>query len=136
MRWGFVLLGFAVIAGVIYFYLPKIREFLFRRKLRRLTPAESASAVFRHMRILMHLPESTTVSELAEASHTFWKEQEIFLLLDVLLYGQNSEAENAEGLTESYQKWHEIYTMYLKEQAQKRRQDARNKRKQQKTPQA
>jgi len=128
-RWGFVLLGFAVIAGIIYFFMPRIRETLFRKKLIRMTSAESAGAVFRRMRQTMKLPESTTVSELAGCSLPFFTEQNLFHDLDILLYSEASEADSSvmtsQQIALQYQKWQDSRAQFLKEQAQKRRQEAK-----------
>ena len=128
MRWGFVLLGFAVIAGVIYVYLPKIRESLFRKRIRRLAPYESAAAIFRHTCQLMGLPSSTTVNELAGQSSVFCSERTLFDQIDIVLYGQ-AENLTSQQLAVLYQDWHDSRAKYLKEQAEKRRQEAKAKRK-------
>ena len=128
MRWGFVLLGFAVIAGLVYIYLPQIRESLFRKRIVKLTPSESAAAVFRHMCQLMHLPSSTTVNELAGRSSVFCPESTLFDQINILLYGQ-PENLTSQQLALLYQNWHDCRVKYLKEQAEKRRQQAKAKRK-------
>ena len=128
MRWGFILLIFALIAGVVYVYLPRIRESLFRKQILRLAPSESAAAVFRHMCGLMHLPSSTTVSELAGQSQAFCSERTLFDQLDMLLYG-HAEQITSQQIAVLYQNWHDSRAQYLKEQAEKRRQEAKTKRK-------
>jgi len=134
-RWGFVLLVFAGISGIIYLYLPRIRESLFRKRILRLAPSETAAAVFRHMCQLMHLPSSTTVNELAVQSQAFCSERTLFDQMDMLLYG-HAEALTPQQIALLYQNWHDSRTQYLKEQAEKRRQEAKTKRKNQKTQKA
>lgn len=139
-RWGFILLGFGVIAGIVYFFLPRIREKLFRKRISRLSPAESAAAVFLRMRHVMHLPESTTVRELAEASLPFFAEPEFFSALDVLLYSHVSEADSSvmtsQQIALQYQKWQDDRIQFLKDQAKQRRQEAKLNRQKQKTQKA
>lgn len=127
-KWGFILLGFGVIAGIFWIFLPRIRETLFRKKLLRMTPSESAAAIFRRMRQILKLPESITVKELSERSEPFFTEQTLFHALDILLYSQNSEtAVSSQQIAQQYQSWQDSYVQFLKEQAQKRRQEAKSK---------
>ena len=127
MQWGFVLLIFAIFAGILYFLLPRIREALFQKRLRSLPASECASAVFQHMRLLMHLPESTTVQELAQNSAPFFREAELFDVLDVLLYHPSVQEEPSIPLAEFYQNWFTSRTQFLKEQAQKQKQERKLK---------
>lgn len=122
MQWGFVLLIFAILAGTIYFLLPRIREALFRKRLHSMPSSECASAVFQHMRLLMHLPDSTTVQELAQKSAPFFSEADLFDALDVLLYHPSQQIEPSISLAVSYQNWADARSQFLKEQAQKAKQ--------------
>ncbi|MBR7083941.1 MAG: hypothetical protein IKI37_02015, partial [Oscillospiraceae bacterium] len=116
------LLIFGILAGIIYFLLPRIREALFRKRLHTMPASKCASAVFQHMRLLMHLPESTTVQELAQESASFFHEAVLFDVLDVLLYHPSQQEEPSISLTESYQNWANARSQFLKEQAQKQKQ--------------
>ncbi len=137
---GFALLGFAALAGIIYFLLPRIREKLFQKRLLRMTSAESAAAVFRRMRHILNLPESTTVKELSEQSLPFFKEQAVFDALDILLYSHVPETETVvmtpQQIAQQYQTWLENRVQFLKEQAQKQKQEAKLNRQKQKTQKA
>ena len=136
-RWGFVLLGFGIIAGIIYFLLPRIRETLFWKKLLRMAPAGSAAAVFRRMRHILKLSESITVRELAERSAPFFTEPDLFEALDILLYSHDSDTVmSSQQIAQLYQTWYDNRVLFLKEQAQKRRQETKLNRKKQKTQNA
>ena len=126
-QWGFLLLILVFLAGMIYFLLPRIQEALFRRRLGKLSPSACASAVFRHMRLLLHLSDSTTVQELAQKSAVFYPETALFEALDVLLYQPPQQTEPSISLAEFYQNWADSRTQYLKEQAKKQKQEQKNK---------
>ena len=127
MQWGFVLLIFGILAGIIYFLLPRIREAFFRKRLYSMSSSECASAVFQHMRLLMHLPESTTVQELAQKSASFFHEAALFDVLDVLLYHPSQQEEPSLSLATAYQNWADARSQFLKEQAQKQKQQKKLK---------
>ncbi len=129
-EWGFVLLGLALLAFVIYLLMPRIRENLFRKRILTMTPQESASAIFQHMRRILRLPDSTTVCELAEHSRPFCPESALFSALDVLLYSHETEKPmTSPQLAETYCRWQANHVQFLKEEAQKQKLQAKAKRK-------
>lgn len=137
MKWGFVILVLALLAGVIYLKFSAIQEYFFRKQLRRMTPQPCAVALFQHMRRRMRLSDSTTVQELAVHSRFFCpadetaRFEEFFTAMDVLLYDcdcQKSEAElqtkhsmTTEQLAETYCRWQALREQFQKEQAQQKR---------------
>ncbi|MDE6087739.1 MAG: transglutaminase-like domain-containing protein, partial [Oscillospiraceae bacterium] len=137
MRWGFVILIFALLAGVVYFKLPAIQEFFFRKKLLHMTPQTCAAALFQHMRRQLRLSDSTTVQELAAHSRFFCPVDEtacfnaFFTAIDVLLYDfdcqkqktelQTQEMMTAPQLAGTYLKWQAFRKQFLKEQAQQKK---------------
>ncbi len=131
IRWGYAMLVFALLAGIAYFSMPHIREAFFRKRILRMQAFDSAAAIFRRMRLLEHLPESTTVRELANHSARFYPEPMLFDHLDILLYSHTavSGSVTAAQLAGFYQDWCEKRTQFLKEQAQLRKQQAKANRK-------
>jgi len=128
-QWGFVLLIFALLAGLVYIRLPQIREHFFRKKIARMTPQQSAAAIFQHMRRLLRLSDSTTVSELAEHSRSFCPDNALFDAIDVLLYSHAQYSMTSPQLAETYERWQADRALFLKEEAQKRKQMRKAKRK-------
>lgn len=133
MQWGFVILGLSVLAGLIYFSIPHIRERIFRKKLIHMTSQQSASALFQHMRRQLRLPDSTTVDELALQSRIFCPENALFEALNVLLYRHNSVTDTSvmtsEQLAEAYIQWQACREQFEKEQAQKQKRNVKRKEK-------
>ncbi|MDE5885628.1 MAG: transglutaminase-like domain-containing protein [Oscillospiraceae bacterium] len=137
MQWGFVILVLALLAGVIYFKLPTIQEFFFRKKLLHMTPQTCAVALFQHMRRQLRLSDSTTVQELAARSRFFCPADAtacfdaFFAAIDVLLYdcdcqNQKKELQTQEMMTAlqlagTYLKWQAFREQFLKEQAQQKK---------------
>ena len=130
MRYGFILLGLALIAGIIYYLMPRVREAVFCKRLLKLSPSECASHIFCHMRLQMRLPDSITVRELARHSHAFYCGQPLFDSLDILLYNQSPDsAMTSSELALAYQNWRDSRVQFLKEQELQRRQNAKDSRK-------
>ncbi len=120
MLWGFVLLGLAVLAAAGYFLAPHVQEWYFRRSLSRMQPAQAAAAIFRRMRRLLHLPDSTTVMALAEQSAIFCQNTALFEAMNALLYDTDAETPmTAEALRNEYIQWQSARTAYHKEQKAK-----------------
>ena len=115
MRWGFVMLGVFLIVLVIWLLLPMLRERMFRRRLQKLTPEAAASVIFCRMRHTMHLPDCTTVNELAEESAPFFEEPALYAQLDERLYSTDTAAQPAE-VAAAYVRWDEAHKRYVKEQ--------------------
>ncbi|MDE5737256.1 MAG: transglutaminase-like domain-containing protein [Oscillospiraceae bacterium] len=131
MLWGFVILALVILAGIIYMIIPRIREKNFRKKLIRMTPQQSSSAIFQHMRRQLRLPDSTTVNELAKHSSIFYPKNELFQALNVLLYRHNPVTEKfimtSQQLAEAYIQWQASWKQFQKEQAQKQKQEKKRK---------
>lgn len=125
MQWGFVLLLLALFAGMIYWKLPAMQEFFFRKKLLHMTPQQCATALFQHMRRQLRLPDSATVNELAFQSRFFCPESELFTALDVLLYSHKQATESdimtTPQLARTYLQWQASREQFEKEQAQRRK---------------
>ncbi len=120
MLWGFVLLGIALLVLAVWLLLPRLREWYFRRRTAKMQPQNAAAAIFRRMRNTLHLPESATVMELAEASKAFAPSSELYTRLDTLLYAQETEAAvTAEALTAAYIAWQDARTAHEKETKKK-----------------
>ncbi len=124
MIWGFVLLGLCGLAAMLYFLMPMLREKYFRRRLAKLPPHAAASAVFRRMRKVMHLADSTTVMAIADMSEAFGgnliEMQAFFANLDLLLYSSEVRTDvTTVQLTEAYVQWQTDRHAY--EKAQKRK---------------
>ncbi|MDE6729307.1 MAG: transglutaminase-like domain-containing protein [Oscillospiraceae bacterium] len=122
MRWGFVILILALIAGLLYWKLPAIQEFFFRKKLLHMTPQSCAAALFQHMRRELRLSDSATVRELAVQSCFYPDGERFFASIDVLLYDktcQNQEIQTQEIMTttqlaETYFAWQAARKQFLK----------------------
>lgn len=132
MQWGFVILAFVILAGLIYLLIPHVREKLFRKKLIHMTPQQSASAIFQHMRCQLRLSDSTTVDELEKHSCFFYKDNELFQSLNVLLYCHkqmmdNSSVMTSKQLAEKYIQWQVSQEQFKKEQRQKLKQTKKRK---------
>lgn len=124
MVWGFVLLGVCLLAAMLYFLMPVLREKHFRRRLAAMSPHAAASAVFRRMRKVMHLADSTTVMTIADMSEAFGgnliEMQAFFANLDLLLYSPEARTDvTTAQLTEAYVQWQNDRQAY--EKAQKRK---------------
>ncbi len=128
MRWGFVILGIALLAGVIWLMMPMIREKRFRSRILKMTPQACASAVFCRMRWQLKLPDSTTVCELLTCSAPFCTEGELFTAIDELLYHDAQQPPLTEQeLAAAYVRWQDSRKAYEKQQKQEKK--ARKKRK-------
>lgn len=131
MIWGFGFLGLAGLAALFWYLLPKGKEYLFRRRLARMTVRGAGAAAFRHMRKCLSLPESATVSEFAEASQVFCGQEiaDLAAQLDGLLYAPEDAPEigSTPQLAQAYEKWYADRRAYLKKvKAEKRRKNRRN----------
>ena len=118
--WGFVLLGLFGIALLLWLSRPRIREALFRRRLRRMSARDGAAAIFRRQRLLLHLPESTTVSALYLASGAFWQDAGAYRTLDALLYSEEAQGDAA-SLYGFYTKWSDAKREHEKLEKKRRR---------------
>ncbi len=130
MIWGGVLFLLTLLAIGVYLLLPKMKESLFRRRTAKMDAGEAASAVFRRMRMLLKLPESTTVQQLAEASAVFTDETALFYAVDTHLYDdapEHTPMPTADMLN-AYIAWHDARTAYLKEQKQREKMERKQKR--------
>ncbi|MBQ2597955.1 MAG: transglutaminase domain-containing protein, partial [Oscillospiraceae bacterium] len=127
MRYGFIMLGIALIVFLIWLLLPTIREKQFRRSLQKLTAEEGASAIFCRMRKILKMPDSTTVNEVAAASAPFFDEPELYAALDRKLYSTEPAASPAET-AEAYIRWQEAQKQYAKEQKRLAREQRRAER--------
>ncbi len=134
MLWGIVLLIMALLAAGFYFLLPYLKESYFRRRISRMDPPNAASELFRRMRLVLHLPESATVMELAEASEVFLRSESprsLFVQLNIFLYDaaqsnmheSPTELLTTQELTSAYTDWYADRTAYLKEQKQSKRKE-------------
>lgn len=130
MIWGGILFLLSLLAVGVYLLLPKIKESLFRRRTARLDAGEAASAVFRRMRMLLKLPESTTVQELSEQSAVFTKETALFHAMDTHLYDNAPEQipMPTADMLHAYIAWHDARTAYLKAEKQKEKLERKQKR--------
>ena len=124
MRYGFIMLGIALIVFLIWLLMPMIREKQFRRSLQKLTAEEGASAIFCRMRKILKKPDSTTVNEVAAASAPFFDEPELYAALDRKLYSTEPAASPAET-AEAYIRWQEAQKQYAKEQKRLAREQRR-----------
>ena len=127
MRYGFIMLGIALIVFLIWLLLPTIREKQFRRSLQKLTAEEGASAIFCRMRKILKMPDSTTVNEVAAASAPFFDEQALYAALDRKLYSTEPAASPAET-AEAYIRWQAAQKQYAKEQKRLAREQRRAER--------
>ncbi len=133
MVWGFVLLVLVLIAVVLYFLMPALREKHFQRKTRRMTPQQASTAIFRHMRQILRLSDSATVMELANASSEFTSKadelQQFYNHMDALLYDPDLHPERAKRTTDvttsqllhAYVQWREMRKAHEREMKEKRK---------------
>ncbi len=124
MVWGFVILGIALLAGGFLLMLPRIRERLFRRRLKKLDTKSAAAAVFRRMRTIMDCGESVTVMELFDCSAVFCEDAVLFMQLDAVLYGGADETD-PQTIANGYTAWYSARADYLKAEQEKARQERR-----------
>lgn len=133
MLWGFGILGLTGIAVLLLLAMPAIRENLFRRRLSGMQQKQAASAVFRHMRKILGLSESATVSETAGASAPFCTDEirfaQMFQTMDSLLYAPDDAKSSTMEIAEAYAEWFEKRKAWMKQQKELQKQEAKaNKR--------
>lgn len=129
MLWGLILLILTLLVAGLYFCMPYMKESYFRRSLSRMTAPLAAGAVFRRMRILLKLPDCTTVQELAQASGRFADpDAELFRRMDAFLYDNGEDGMTTQQISDAYIAWHTAWTAYLKEEKQREKQERKMKR--------
>ncbi len=107
---GWIVVGIVVIALLILFLLPVIRERKFRKALAIANTFTQAQQIFERERELLLHSRAYTVGNCELRSEEFYK-GELFTELDRILYGAE---ETTIDLSTEYQAWYTAYRTYLR----------------------